>query len=249
MNRILVAAAVSMLAGTAFAADLAPAPAEPAAPAYVPYNWTGFYAGINGGYAFSAGHHVNMTELFDGAGPFPDTYGSVSPKGVFGGLQGGYNWQYGNFVLGLEGDVQGAGITDTASAVGPISDYFVKTKSQVSWFGTVRPRVGYAFDNILVYATGGLAFGGVKLSQNYNDDPYFATIRDDKTKAGYALGAGVEYAFSEHWTAKLEYQYIDLGSSTMSGTEILDAAPTGYTIHTKLRSDFHTVRLGVNYKF
>lgn len=242
--------AIAFLLATAgaTAADLAPAPVEPVGPE-VAYNWTGFYAGINGGYAFGSSRDVTMSELFPGDDPNSDKYGSLSPKGGFGGVQAGYNWQTGNFVLGLEGDIQGAGISDKTSRIGATTDYFLSTKSQVNWFGTVRPRIGYAFDNILIYATGGLAVGGVKYTQNYVDGDYLAHARTNKTRVGFAVGGGVEYAFNEHWTAKLEYQYIDLGRSKMSATEFNDGEPTQYTIHTKLRTDFHTVRLGVNYKF
>ena len=242
--------AIAFLLATAgaSAADLAPAAVEPVAPAAA-YNWTGFYAGINGGYAFGSSHDVTMSELFPESDPYTDKYGSLSPKGGFGGVQAGYNWQTGNFVLGLEGDIQGAGISDKTSRIGATTDYFLSTKSQVNWFGTVRPRIGYTFDNILIYATGGLAVGGVKYTQNYVDGDYLAHARTNKTRVGFAVGGGVEYAFNEHWTAKLEYQYIDLGRSKISATEINDGEPTQYTIHTKLRTDFHTVRLGVNYKF
>lgn len=253
MKKLLLAASIFALsARTVLGADLAPQAAEPVAPAYGPYDWTGFYAGISGGYDFGTGHDVTMGELFPGNTPLVDRYGRLSPKGGFGGVQGGYNWQSGNFVVGLEADIQAADISDRTSGVGAVTNYSVSTKSQATWFGTVRPRIGYAFDNILIYATGGLVFGGVKYSQDYADltnAGFFARIRDDKTRLGYAVGAGAEYAFNQHWTAKLEYQYIDLGRSTISGEEFLDGNPTDFTIQTRLHSDFHTIRAGVSYKF
>lgn len=245
--RISVATFLLATAG-ASAADLAPAAVEPVAPA-VAYNWTGFYAGINGGYAFGSSRDVTMSELFPATGPLVDSYGSLSPKGGFGGVQAGYNRQAGNFVFGLEGDIQGGDISDKTGRIGTATGYFLSTKSQVNWFGTVRPRIGYAFDNILIYATGGLAVGGVKYTQNYVNGDFLAHPRTSKTRVGFAVGGGAEYALNEHWTAKLEYQYIDLGRSKISATEINGGEPTDYTIHTRLHTDFHTVRLGANYKF
>ncbi|WP_187829786.1 outer membrane protein [Labrys sp. KNU-23] len=248
MKLRISASAFLLVTVGASAADLAPAAVEPVAPAAA-YNWTGFYAGINGGDGFGSSHDVTMSELFPATGPLVDRYGSLSPKGGFGGVQAGYNRQAGNLVLGLEGDIQGGGISDKAGRIGANAGYFLSTKSQVNWFGTVRPRIGYAFDNILFYATGGLAVGGVKYTQNYVNGDFLAHPRTSKTRVGFAVGGGAEYAFSQHWTAKLEYQYIDLGRSKISATEINGGEPTDYTIHTRLRTDFHTVRLGVNYKF
>ncbi|WP_413993418.1 outer membrane protein [Labrys okinawensis] len=255
MNRVLLAVAASMLATTALAADLARAQADPTAPVYVPYNWTGFYAGANAGYGVSSGHNVNLTEENTGGAPAFERYGKISPHGGLVGLQSGYSWQTGHLVLGLEGDVQWADINDrttgTLANSGIGTDYVVSTKSQVDWFGTLRSRVGYAFDNILLYGTGGLAFGGVKSSQEFHCCGGGWTANPDRndTKVGYTLGAGVEYALSEHWTAKLEYDYIDLGSKTLNATELNTGVPSTFSIHTKLHTDFHTIRLGVNYKF
>ena len=117
-------------------------------PAYVPVNtWTGFYIGANGGYGWNANHHSD--DLLD-------------PAGGFGGGQIGYNWQGGfgfgpHLVLGIEADIQGADISDSVAGV----------KSQVNWFGTVRGRIGYAFDRTLIYGTGGFAYGEVETAFLY----------------------------------------------------------------------------------
>lgn len=248
--------ATSLLAGlplAAYAADLAPQPVEPAPPIVEPYSWTGFYAGINGGYAFGTKHHVRMNE---DDGPnllYGSTYGDLTPKGGFGGIQAGYNQQFGGFVFGLEADIQGAGIAGKTTSTDFSADYTLTTKSRTNWFGTVRPRIGYAFDNILIYATGGLAFGGVKYKQDYLDFgsiPHYTSYPSKSdTRIGYALGGGVEYAITQNWSVKLEYQYVDLGRSNLDGVEVRSGLPTEYSIHTKLRTDFHIVRLGLNYRF
>jgi outer membrane immunogenic protein len=246
--------ATTAVAATAFGAQAADLPSRTVKPApYVApapvFTWSGFYVGANAGYGFSSSRTVRMTELDDGQDPYPGSYGSLSPKGVFGGAQAGYNVQFGSFVVGLETDIQASRIRDKTNVFNDDTDYGLATKSEVNWFGTLRPRVGYAFNNVLVYATGGLAYGGVKYAQEYDGGSYLASARVSKTKFGYALGGGVEYAFNANWTFKGEYQYINLGSTNISAVEHRLGNPTSYTVNTKLRSDFHTVRLGVNYKF
>ncbi|MDQ0391784.1 outer membrane protein [Labrys monachus] len=251
--KFLPLAAVLLLSSTAaFAADLAPQAAEPIAPIVAPFSWTGLYAGINGGYAFGTRRDANMTEALGGSPENTFKYGSLSQKGGFGGIQAGYNQQYGNFVLGLEADIEGAAIDGKASRFNNHNGSTVSTKDNVNWFGTVRPRIGYAFDNILIYATGGVAFGGVRYGQDYYQRDvliYTANSRDSSTKVGFVLGAGVEYAINDHWSAKLEYQYIDLGTSKASAPEITGPTVTGYSINGKMRTDFSTIRLGLNYRF
>ena len=207
---ILTAASVVALATAANAADMY----RPSAGGYkdVPYvgvNWSGLYAGVNGGYGWDASK-IHDGLLFD-----------IQPEGGFGGGQIGYNVQRGNIVFGLEADLQGAGITDSKSNAD------VSQKSTLDWFGTVRGRVGYTVDRALVYATGGFAYGHIK------DKGVSSTTETDST--GYAAGGGVEYKFNPNWSAKAEYQYINLGQDSYF------AKITG--------EDFavHTVRAGLNY--
>ncbi len=167
-------------------------------PGYVSVNWSGFYAGVNGGYGWGTNTDV------------------LSPAGGFGGGQIGYNFQRGNIVFGGEADIQGADISDTGYGL----------KSKMNWFGTVRGRVGYAFNRALVYGTGGFAFGGV------NNDGY------SETQTGWVLGGGVEYKLTPAWSVKGEYQYLDLGASNVVG-------PLGDG--TGNRTQVSTVRAGLNY--
>jgi outer membrane immunogenic protein len=171
-------------------------------PAYAEVNWSGFYAGVNAGYGSSG-----RTDYLD-------------PTGGFGGGQMGYNWQSGHFVFGLETDFQGAGISD--------SNFF--DKSTMNWFGTVRGRLGYAFDRTLVYATGGFAYGQVE-----NDGFHEA-------QTGYVLGGGVEYKFRPDWSVKVEYQYLNLDAPLSS-----PVGPLGYGFGETTK--VHTVRVGLNYHF
>ncbi|MEZ2218761.1 outer membrane protein [Rhizobium sp. RCC_161_2] len=215
------------LASASYAADLSVS-TPPQAPIEEPtFTWTGFYIGVNGGGGFAGddryGLHSGDTYL--------GNFGKIKGSGFFGGGQIGYNYQLDpNWVIGLEADFQGANIHDSVSSDG------AHGSSKINWFGTVRPRVGYAYDNTLFYATGGLAYGHF----NYKGSlAGVGSFDDDKTKAGWVLGAGVEHAFTDHLTAKLEYQYVDFGKSNVGG----DA------LWSKATPDFHSIRVGLNYKF
>jgi outer membrane immunogenic protein len=221
MKRVLVAgisalAMVTMI-GAANAADVARRQAMPAkAPVYVApiYNWTGFYAGINGGYGWGSSEWTN------GAG----STGSFDVNGGVVGGTIGYNWQMGQTVFGIEGDLDWSGIS--GSTLG------VETKN--NWLGTVRGRVGYAFDRIMPYITGGLAVGDVEANA-----AGFGS--ETTTNVGWTLGGGAEFALAGPWTAKLEYLYVDLGSGW--------CGPATCVLGTDV--DFHTnlVRGGINYRF
>ena len=147
-------------------------PPPPAAPIYAPvYNWTGFYIGVNGGGAF--GHST-----WDSAGGFNLT------GGLIGGTIG-FNWQPGPLVLGIESDLDWSAISGSTTNLCPLG-----CKTANSWLGTVRGRAGYAFDRIMPYVTGGIAFGNIKAST-----PGFPGI--DNASTGWTVGAGLEVASGE----------------------------------------------------
>jgi outer membrane immunogenic protein len=180
------------------------------------YSWSGLYAGLNAGYGFG-------TSNWDGLGVSP------KPKGGLFGLTVGYNWQAGSFVYGLEGDYAfSMGKGDAACGLGSC-----ETKN--SWLGTARGRIGYAFDRFLPYVTGGAAFGDIKASNTLTGAS--ATT----TKVGYAVGAGLEYAFLGNWTAKVEYLYADLGKS--------DCGIACGVVANNVSLSENIVRVGLNYKF
>ncbi len=222
--------------GAANAADMYRAP-EPYAGGYkdapVVQSWAGFYAGVNGGYAWS--DHSDKFALASSGFP------GIDPKGGFGGGQIGYNWQgvwHPHLVLGVEADIQGAGVEDKATdAIGNVF------KSRLDYFGTVRGRVGYAFGPSLIYATGGFAYGGIR-----NDAISVGPIpfSFSGTATGFAAGGGWEYQFSPAWSLKAEYQFIDLGRNDPRNPVFGSACPFG----PKCEEDaFHTVRAGINYHF
>lgn len=173
----------------------------------------------------------------------------LNPDGVFGGIQAGYNLQRGSFVYGIETDIQGAGTSDSSSSAGiskngPID---ISAKTSADWFGTLRGRLGVNTGNALFYATGGLAYGNA--NQQFTLTGTGAPIVDslalkkDETRVGYTVGGGVEYLLGRVWSVKAEYQFIDLGSDSLSG---VSAKGVPFTT-SELDTYYHTVRLGVNY--
>ena len=146
---------------------------------------------------------------------------SAKPNGVGGGVQAGYNVQYNQFVFGGETDIQVTGTNDT----------FAPWKFSNPWFGTLRARAGYAMNSWLFYGTVGLAYGTLTMKNN------FTTVSESHTSAGWTAGAGIEAAVWGNWTARVEYLYVDLGSSNF----VLDG--TSHGIQSNL------LRVGVNYRF
>jgi len=154
----------------------------------------------------------------------------------------------GCFVVGIEADFSGSGMSGSSSISpypGGPSDSVGTTHENINWFGTLRPRLGYTVTpNVLIYATGGLAFGDVSYSANGYDPVIAYPASVSTTKVGWVLGGGVEYAVSRCWTIKAEYLYMDLGSesalSTMNGP---------FYISYDWQTTANIFQIGVNYKF
>lgn len=215
IRKELLLAACAMLAISATAAK--------AADVYEPtvFDWSGFYAGLNAGYAFGGEDAVGLLPGFGNVG-------DLNLNGVYGGVGAGLNYQMDQIVLGIEGDIQLGDISDSDSALFAMSD-------DANYFGTLRARAGIAFDSALIYATGGLAFS----SFDYEVVGPGVNIDNSFSKVGYVFGGGLEYAFDEAWSFKAEYLYASFGSKNLSSG--------GQT--TKATPDFHTIRIGVNYHF
>jgi outer membrane immunogenic protein len=209
--------------------------------------WAGFYAGINGGGSFGASENLVVTNNVD---PSQADIGQFYRHAGFGGGQLGYNFgSFGrNFVFGLETDLQGSGIdsgfTRTLNYEGAPATF--NASQVIDYFGTVRGRIGYAVDGVLIYATGGFAYADVQtkvsISSSYKSG-FTNSLSGDEVETGYAVGAGLEYALNPVWSVKAEYQYIDLGDQTVTGERV------GLTGVDSMRTDnnFHTVRIGLNY--
>lgn len=257
MKKIILATVLAGIGSTAaLAADLG-ARTYTKAPAMMESvsTWTGFYVGGNVGYGW--GHGKTGVLPTDDGIDFPPTTLDGSPKGVTGGAQIGYNWQAGMMVAGLEADIQQSDLKGSTQVplvfdLGPTTG---STNSKVSWFGTLRGRFGVAVTpELLLYSTGGLAYGHVKDSSNVQvvdapfNDRWPASL--SKTATGWVAGAGAEWMFARNWSAKAEYLHVDLGNTSATGTDVVDS---GGTILTNLKytwkHQYDVVRAGVNYHF
>ena len=204
MSKSLFGAAAVALALAASAANAADFPAQAYSAPFAAnsYKWAGPYLGGNLGYQWG-----NTTR------------NPTDPWGFAGGVQGGYSWQWGPWVLGGEGDV-------TVSAA---HDTFAPWKFSNPWFGTARVRAGYALNNILFYGTAGLAVGEGR-AQSFG-------LTEHHTHAGWAGGAGMEVGLTPRWSARVEYLFVDLGGRTY----VLTGANNGF--------ESSLLRLGFNYRF
>jgi outer membrane immunogenic protein len=291
----LAATALALWAGGAHAADLyTKAPAPPPA-----YSWTGFYAGLDVGYGWKdptatftpndIGGAVGLGATSGvGLGPTAVSGVSFTNRGVFGGVEAGYNWQFNpNWVAGLEADFSWSDILGQATVGFPIGGggtaivpgtAAITASEQILWFGTVRPRLGWlATSNLLVYGTGGLAYGRVSQSvyhvlnspgggagvgypvdgstiQCLNGSTCFQGT-STRTVAGWTAGAGAEARVpGTNASFKAEYIYVNLGGSNTFNVPNPPnfVAPPGFH-HGSFNAtfsgtDFHTVRIGLNWK-
>jgi outer membrane immunogenic protein len=225
---LLAGTALAALATGAQAADLGVRRVEVPSAVIAPvFNWTGFYLGGQVGYGWLNG----ISTFSNGAGPI-----GVRSSGVFGGVHVGYNYQINNFVLGLEADAELSGIRGRTSNPA----VFAEGIFDLRWQGSLRARAGVAVDRALLYVTGGLAVADFRLAGGPAGGPLQGY---SSTRAGWTLGAGVEYAFAPNWTGRIEYRYANYGSVSA------DLGPLfpGVTQRTSLQS--HSVRVGVSYLF
>jgi outer membrane immunogenic protein len=203
MKRIFAAAvlAITAMSSAASAADIGGYDRVPAR--VTAYNWQGFYLGGNLGYQWGK-----------------VTNSSINPSGFMGGLQMGYNWQTGQLVYGLETDMQFSGADDAAPPV----------KFTNPWLGTLRGRGGFAMNNVFVYGTFGLAYGGLRAETTVGGT-------ESKSLGGWTAGVGMEIGLTPAWSVKGEYLYVDL-------------AGRGYVI-TGASNGLETsiLRFGANYRF
>jgi outer membrane immunogenic protein len=254
------------LAGTASAADLPARAYTKAAPMDSAYNWTGFYLGANAGGGWGRSDAATST-VFSPTGYFANTsvpaiatVGAqrIDSSGFTGGLTAGYNWQSSNVVFGLESDFDYLGLKASASGTGIYpccapTGFTVNASVSTDWLITFRPRLGIASNNWLFYVTGGLAVANVKGDFSFTDTFAAATESGSvsKTKTGWTAGAGIEYALMNGWSVKGEYLHVDLGSESVSSTNLRAGSvlyPTSVYSHSvSLTSDI--VRAGLNYKF
>lgn len=229
LRGVLLASTVAIItsAGAAAAAD---AIVYEPAPEFIPgFTWTGAYIGVQGGYGWTELSDDGDTLFEDN---LPDGGDSVDLDGGFVGVYAGYNYQLNNnVVLGIEGDINKAWMDESVDSFGGELGEF-----EVDWFGSVRGRIGYAWDRTLLFATGGVAFAHV----DYNLVEF--EVDDDENFVGWTVGVGVEHAFTDNLLARAEYRYYDFGSETIGNPDF----PSGVG---DVELDMQTVSVGLAYKF
>jgi outer membrane immunogenic protein len=202
--------------------------------------WTGFYIGGNIGYSWG---NWDATGVVIG----PAGQHDFNVDGIIGGVQAGFNWRFNpNWLFGIEADYQWSGEKDDFTWVFPIvigdarSGFTINNEMKFPWFATVRARLGYLPDpNWLVYVTGGFAIGRVQDTASLSLGAIHLSITDSITKTGWTMGGGVEAKLGDnsHWSAKLEYLYVDLGDVDF------------FTNSVSIKVRDHIARVGVNYRF
>lgn len=294
-SRFTIAATVAASAilgiGAAFAADL-PLKAPP--PPVPDVSWTGFYAGVNAGYNWSDRTAINTTAtptfisplFLVGAGAEANALAAASTtnqnvrnNGFIGGGQIGYNYQFKSmWIAGIEADIDGLSGRGTGNAARfvnlaapfPTESYAgnVTVSRALNWLGTVRGRFGFlAKPNLLLYATGGFAYGGISTSSSYSFQeslgaaslpPVLSTAGTSTIRTGWTAGAGGEWMFASNWSARLEWLHYDLGTVTDNATlnqiNTVTVPGTATLYHTTLAQTFtrfggDIVRVGIDYKF
>jgi len=235
----------SLLAGTSLgvlalasgvqAADLGP-PTVYKTPPLAPWSWTGFYLGGNVGAAWGQSTLSNNPGTLWLGAP-----ANANTTSIIGGVQAGYNWQINSVVLGVEGDFSFAGINRTVLAVSPVFPPETYS-SKITNLGTIRGRIGWAFDRTLVYATGGAAFATINDSLVDTGFPFVAS--PNSAVSGWTVGGGLEYAVTQNWTARVEYLHVGFANRSAAA---LPVPPAPYVF--AFADSIDIARVGINYKF
>jgi outer membrane immunogenic protein len=241
---LVPAIAFAAMTGVAWAADL---PNTKGPPAFAPppppqFTWTGLYAGAQIGYAWGQ----SDPDWYTAGGVLIAVEPIYHDEGIIGGGHLGYNWQISQFVFGIEGDINGSsysgsGLTTTGTH---------RLATRIPFDGSIRGRLGYAWDRVLIYGTGGVAFGSIfnsvtTVATGVSDSAYFGRV-------GWTAGGGIEYAIDPNWSVGVEYRYTDFGSvnlldaNTGAGVAFLPAAAGSHNIS---RETENRVVAEVSYKF
>jgi outer membrane immunogenic protein len=260
MRKLLLAGvAFGALIVPAMAADV-PAPAYTKAPPPPEFNWSGLYVGGNAGWGSlddtAVPFCLTSAGAWEGQGCDFVPGGLVKGNGFVGGGQFGYNWQAGRMVLGLETDFQGSTIKGSTTVPGPFNIIGLGSsgpgasftaEETISWIGTFRGRFGVAFDRVLIYATGGFAYGAVSAAQAHILPAVQYSSSTSGILNGWTFGGGFEWAFAGNLSGKVEGLYYDLGTISTS----VGATPpvTSYANGKNFDAQGVIIRAGLNWRF
>jgi outer membrane immunogenic protein len=264
MYRKFLLASVGAIALTGSAALAADLPSRAPPPVYLPpppiFTWTGFYIGGQVGGAWGTGGG-NITAFDPVTDTFVDTsFGSNNPSGVIGGGHVGFNYQFpgwslfssSGIVIGVEGSVDGSSLSKTTVVTLPgvfLSSGTLTAHSSLDIQGSIRGRLGVAWDRVLIYATGGVAFGGINTDFELSgvDEagvPFFASTSRSNSRTGWTVGGGIEYALTNNWSIGAEYRFTDFG--TISRDAVLS---DGGFFNAHRRLEENQVQARLTYKF
>jgi outer membrane immunogenic protein len=245
MKKLMLAltSGLTLACSPALAADLRPITRAPVVAPVPYYNWSGFYIGghVGGGW----GDEVSTVGAIAPLILLPGTAITTSESGFLAGAQAGINFQMGGFVLGIEGDWSWSDVGGVANTAALIPGVTVRSTGDVDWFATATGRIGYAFNNVLLYAKGGGAWMDVRYTASalLGGVVVLGPAVVDDTRTGWTVGGGVEYAITPNWSAKIEYGYLDFGSRTYTFTT------PGAVATAAIDSQYHLVKGGINYRF
>jgi outer membrane immunogenic protein len=239
----------------ASAADM-PVKSRPYVEAQV-FSWSGFYLGLHAGYGWGSNNWKSLGFIQD---PTIDA-GQLKPKtdGVLGGIQLGANYQLASWVFGIEADMAFLHAKGSASgalfALGlPAPGIVVTATSQIEWLALFTGRAGYAFDRTLFYVKGGVAAAETKdnftlLAVNTTVPSQFIDFGTrNNAQVGWTIGGGIEHAFAPNWSAKIEYNYVDL-VTTSENFNGIGNANTPITMRQDIEHKLQIVKVGANYRF
>jgi outer membrane immunogenic protein len=247
MKRIFTAAVLfSAFTASAFAADL---PVAKGPPIYTPpvpvFTWTGVYVGGQIGYQWGQSRDPYLDALGVESVPLPLAH---SDSGIVGGAHIGYNYQFSSFVLGIEGDVNGSSYRGSEYSVFE-GDVPLGESTRIGIEGSIRGRIGWAWDRVLIYGTGGVAFASVK--SEFDDDLFIGTPFEStsvsKERTGWTAGGGIEYAIDNNWSVRAEYLYSDYGHARYDLSPVADIPPGEAFIDKHITTN--RVTAGFSYKF
>lgn len=234
---VLSAFAVS----SATAADLPIRPAPNAPPAVVVFDWSGLYIGGHIGYGYAEADVTDRTIL---GGVNLTSTQRIESEGFLGGVQAGWNYQIGRFVLGAEADYSFADIKGDVTTT--IAGVDVSRSSNVTWIATATARLGYAWDRVMVYSKLGAAFAEFDYTNNLvQNGASVLNATASETRVGFTVGTGIEWAFAGGWSAKAEYNYMDFGRKSVD----FGAATDGTPINVDVDQRIQVIKAGVNYRF
>jgi outer membrane immunogenic protein len=260
MKRVCLAIATASLlsCGLANAADM-PVKARPLPPPVPVFSWTGFYIGAHLGGAWgttqSTLNSVSVQdcdvgtpceEIFSTSGlsiPISQT----QTNGFLGGVQGGYNWDFGWGVFGVEAQFSWTDLKGTSPCA-----LVIACSTDHDWITTLAGRFGVSYDRALFYVKAGAAWSKVNYTASLNLGPFVSSTSVSDTRFGPMFGAGIEYAFWGNWSAKIEYNYIDFRSEDYNFAASLQTNPTETTVlnfGANIHERVHLIKAGLNYRF